>query len=61
MAHPLQGQALSAQVSPGVREAGVQPAHADIGQEEMLIVPGLAEERDTRALTHRAVSSVAAH
>ncbi|HZU03455.1 MAG TPA: hypothetical protein VFA10_27560 [Ktedonobacteraceae bacterium] len=32
-------------LNPGIREVGVQPAHADVAQEKMLLVPGLTHKK----------------
>src|SRR5260370_10092343 len=42
----------------GVR---VEAGYADVAQEEMLLIPGLAQERDVGGLAHCARSSVAAN
>src|SRR5712692_4684857 len=58
--HPLESQA-SVKVAPGMCEVSVQPADVDVAQEEMLLIPGLAQERDVGGLAHRAMASVAAN
>src|SRR5258708_18663306 len=60
VAHPLESQA-SVQVAPGMCEVGVTPAYADVAQKEMLLVPGLTQERDAGGLAHCAMASIAAN
>ena len=61
MAHPVQRQPSPGRVPPAMPVVGVQPAHADVGQDVILLIPGLAQERDASAFANRAVSPIAAY
>src|SRR5258708_39039429 len=61
MTHPVQRQPSPGRVSPAMPVVGVQPAHADVGQDVILLIPGLAQERDASAFANRAVSPIAAY